>query len=103
MVILDIKDYTDEANRQLNDTNNYEQLDFDPTELHTEEMKLEINNLKNENLLTLRTANSLLEKKIKTPEFVFFQKYIKLTIQEDLQLVLLIATLVEFQNLLIIT
>ena len=34
MVILDIKDYIDEANRQLNDTNNYEQLDFDPTELH---------------------------------------------------------------------
>ena len=32
MVILDIKDYIDEANRQLNDTNNYEQLDFDPTE-----------------------------------------------------------------------
>ena len=24
------------TNRQLNDTNNYEQLDFDPTELHTE-------------------------------------------------------------------
>ena len=74
MVILDIKDYTDEANRQLNDTNNYEQLDFDPTELHTEEMKLEINKLKNENLLTLRTANSLLEKKIKTPEFRLLPK-----------------------------
>ena len=69
VVILDIKDYIDEANRQLNDTNNYEQLDFDPTELHTEKIKSEINNLKNENLLTLRTANSLLEEKIKTPEF----------------------------------
>ena len=34
VVILGIKDYIDEANRQLNDTNNYEQLDFDPTELH---------------------------------------------------------------------
>ena len=32
MVILDIKDYIDEANRQVNDTNNYEQLGFDPTE-----------------------------------------------------------------------
>ena len=31
MVILGIKDYTNEANRQLNDTNNYEELDFDPT------------------------------------------------------------------------
>ena len=31
MVILGIKDYTNEANRQLNDTNNNEELDFDPT------------------------------------------------------------------------
>ena len=74
MVILDIKDYIDEANRQLNDTNNYEQLDFDPTELNTEKIKSEINNLKNENLLTLRTANSLLEEKIKTPEFHLLPK-----------------------------
>ena len=33
VVILDIKDSIDEANRQLNDTNNYVQLDFDATEL----------------------------------------------------------------------
>ena len=74
MVILDINDYIDEANRQLNNTNNYEQLDFDPTELHTEKIKSEINNLKNENLLTLRTASSLLEEKIKTPEFHLLPK-----------------------------
>ena len=35
-----------------NDINNYEQLDFDPTELNTEKIKSEIKNLKNENLLT---------------------------------------------------
>ena len=29
--MLDIKDYIDDANSQLNDTNNYEQFDFDPT------------------------------------------------------------------------
>ena len=74
MVILDIKDYIDEANRQLNDTNNYEQLDFDPTKLHTEKIKSVINHLKNEKFLTLRTANSLLEKKIKTPEFHLLPK-----------------------------
>ena len=74
MVILDIKDYIDEASRQLNDSNNYEQLDFDPTELYTEKIKSEINNLKNENLLTLKTANSLLEEKIKTPEFHLLPK-----------------------------
>ena len=52
--------------------------------------------------MTLKTAKSLLEEKIKTL-FTFFQKYIKQTIQEDLLLVLLTATLVQFQNLLIIT
>ena len=35
VVILDIKDYIVEAYRQLNDTNNYKQLNFEPTELHT--------------------------------------------------------------------
>ena len=74
IVILDINDYIDEANRQLNDTNNYEQLDFKPTELHTEKIISEINNLKNENLLTIKTANSLLEEKIKTPEFHLLPK-----------------------------
>ena len=39
VVILDIKDYIDGANTQLKNTNNYEQLDFDPTELHTEIIK----------------------------------------------------------------
>ena len=66
--LLDIKDYIGEADRQLNDTNNYD-FDFDPTELHTEIIKSEMNNLKNENLFTLKTANSLLEEKIKTTEF----------------------------------
>ena len=42
VVKLDIKDYIDEANRQLNNTNNYKQLDFDPTELHIEKIKSEI-------------------------------------------------------------
>ena len=69
MAILDIRDYIDEANKQLNDTNNYEQLDFDLTELHTEKIKSEINNFKNENVLALEIAHSLLEEKIKTPEF----------------------------------
>ena len=39
MVILDIQDDIDEASRELNDTNNYEQLDFNPTELHIEKIK----------------------------------------------------------------
>ena len=39
VVILDIKDYINKVNRQLSDTNNYKQLDFEPTELHTEKIK----------------------------------------------------------------
>ena len=54
MVILHIKDYIDEAKRQLNDITNYEQLEIDLIELHTKKIKSEINNLKNENLLTLK-------------------------------------------------
>ena len=77
METLDIKDYIGKANRRLNDTNNYEQLDFDPTELHTEKKNSEVNSLKNENLLTLKTANSLLEEKIKKPEFHLLPKIIK--------------------------
>ena len=73
-VILDMKDHINETSRQLNYTNNYKQLDFNPTELHIEKIKSEINNLKNENLLTLKTANSLLEEKIKTPEFHLLPK-----------------------------
>ena len=68
-VILDIKDYIDEGNRLLNDTNNCEQLEFDPTELHNEKIKSEIKNWKNENILASKTGNFHLEEKIKTPEF----------------------------------
>ena len=74
MVILDIKDYIDEANRQLHDTNNYEHLDFDPTELHTEKIKSELSNRKDVSLLTSKTANSLLEEKIQTLEFHLLPK-----------------------------
>ena len=74
VVILDSKDYIVEANRKLNDSNNYEQTDFDPTESYTKNIKSDISNLKNENLLTLKTANSLLEEKIKTPEFHLLPK-----------------------------
>ena len=74
MVILDIKDYIDQANRQFNDNNNYEQLDFNPTELRTEKIQSKIINLKNENLPTVKTANSLLKEKIKTLEFHLLPK-----------------------------
>ena len=35
---MDDNNDTDEANRRLDDINNYKQLGFDPTGLHTEKM-----------------------------------------------------------------
>ena len=67
MVILDIKNYIDEANRQFNGTNNYEQLYFDPTELHSEKLKSQIKSLRNENLWTSKTATQ-------TPDFHLLPK-----------------------------
>ena len=55
VVRLDIRSYNDEANIKINDSNIYKQLYFDPTVLHTEKVKLEIN--------TLKTERTLLEKK----------------------------------------
>ena len=43
-------------------------------ELHTKNLQSEINNSKNENLLTLKAAKSFLEEKIKTPEFHLLPK-----------------------------
>ena len=86
MVILDIKDYIDEANRQLNDTNNYEQLDFDPTELHYWKNKIRNKQLKKWKPLDFKNSKQTLfyKRKLKHLSFTFFHKYLKLTIQEDL-------------------
>ena len=42
VVTLDTKDYINETSRQLNYTNNYKQLDFNPTALHIEKIKSKI-------------------------------------------------------------
>ena len=70
MVTLDIKDYIDETNRQLNNTNNYEwTIRLRSNRVTYWKNKIRNKQLKNENLLTLKTANSLLDEKIKTAEF----------------------------------
>ena len=53
--ILNLHKKNDIINRKINDSNIYKQLYFDPTVLHTEKVKLEIN--------TLKTERTLLEKK----------------------------------------
>ena len=67
LVIKDVTDYINEVNRQSSNTINYEWLG-----LHFEIIKSK--SLKNENLLTSKTTNSLLEEKIWTPEFHLLPK-----------------------------
>ena len=75
MVTLDIKDYIDETNRQLNNTNNYERtIGLRSNRVTYWKNKIRNKQLKNENLLTLKTANSLLDGKIKTAEFHLLPK-----------------------------
>ena len=75
MVTLDIKDYIDETNRQLNNTNNYERtIRLRSNRVTYWKNKIRNKQLKNENLLTLKTANSLLDEKIKTAEFHLLPK-----------------------------
>ena len=75
MVTLDIKDYIDETNRQLNNTNNYERtIRLRSNRVTYWKNKTRNKQLKNENLLTLKTANSLLDEKIKTAEFHLLPK-----------------------------
>ena len=51
VVIMAVGDYIEKANRQLNDNNNYEQLDFDPTWLRNEKLNSEIKTFENETSL----------------------------------------------------
>ena len=75
MVTLDIKDYIDETNRQLSNTNNYERtIRLRSNRVTYWKNKIRNKQLKNENLLTLKTANSLLDEKIKTAEFHLLPK-----------------------------
>ena len=75
MVTLDIKDYIDETNRQLNNTNNYKRtIRLRSNRVTYWKNKIRNKQLKNENLLTLKTANSLLDEKIKTAEFHLLPK-----------------------------
>ena len=46
-----VGDYIEKANRQLNDTNNYEQLGFEPTGLRNEKLNSEIKTFENETSL----------------------------------------------------
>lgn len=74
VVIQDTKDYVEEANRQLNDTNFYKRCERDLTESHCKQINNTINNLQAANMITEKTANMLKTKNAKTPKFYTLPK-----------------------------
>ena len=74
VVIQDLSDYINEANRQLNDQNFYTKCSKDLTYEHNRKVNTTIDSLKKSNLLTEKTANMLKNNKPKTPKFYTLPK-----------------------------
>ena len=69
VVILDVKDYIKEADRQLSDEHFYKKLPEDATLLHGELVNNAIEHLKNRNLISEKLANGLKLSDPRTPLF----------------------------------
>ena len=74
MVIQDVSDYIDEANRQLSDENFYKKCNRNLTYEHNRQVNETINSLRKSNLLTEKTANMLITDNPKTPKFYTLPK-----------------------------
>ena len=59
VVIMDVKDYVKEAERQLNTKEHYRCLPNDPTEANNEAVNTIISRFENENLITKQIAEGL--------------------------------------------
>ena len=73
-VIIDVKDYIIEANRQLNDTNFYQKLDRDPTEKHLDLVNNAIDTLHKQKHINQKLAEGLKLPTAKTPKFYLLPK-----------------------------
>ena len=73
-VILDVKDYVDEANRQLQDTQYYRQLNYNPTEDHANIICNTLDEMKNNNELDEDIAEGLKPIEPRTPRFYLLPK-----------------------------
>ena len=82
-VILDYIDYVDGANRQLQDTQYYHQLNYNPTEDHTNIICNTLDEIKNNNELDKDIAEGLKPIEPRTPRFYLLPKSIKRATQED--------------------
>ena len=74
VVIVDVGDYVQEANRQLDSKEFYKNLTIDTTELNRIKVNRTINELKSSHLLNEQIANDLLSSEAKTSQFKMLPK-----------------------------
>ena len=74
VVIMAVKKYINEANRQLSDKRNYNKLKEDPTLQHSNLVNDTIDKFKKENLLSKKLADRLKSVNPKTPKFYISHK-----------------------------
>ena len=74
VVIVDVDDYIQEANRQLDNKEFYKKLTIDTTEINRIKVIRTINELKSSHLLNEKIANDLLSSEAKTPQFKMLPK-----------------------------
>ena len=74
VVIMDVKDYIREAERQLSDENFYKKIPNNPTSLHAELVNNAIDHLKNRNLIPEKVAQGLKVSNPRTPLFYLLPK-----------------------------
>ena len=77
IVIVDVDDYIQEANRQLDNKEFYKKLTIDPTEINRIKVNRTINEIKSSHLLNEKIANDLLSSEAKTPQFKMLPKVYK--------------------------
>ena len=77
VVLVDVNDYVEEANRQLGNKEFYKKLTIDTTEINRIKVNRTINELKSSHLLYEKIANDLLSSEAKTPHFEMLPKLYK--------------------------
>ena len=77
VVIIDVKDYIREAESQLKNKDNYERLKYDPTETHNRLVNDTIERFKKQKMMKETIAEGLKTENLRTPNFIYDQKYIK--------------------------
>ena len=98
-VIVDVKDYVQEAIRQLQDTQYYRELNYNPTEDHANLICNTIDEFRNNHELDEDIAEGLKPIEPRTPRFTSYLKYMKTVTLEDLLFLLLTVTPVIYLHL----